>query len=84
MGIPLSRSSRDYLEQNDMLKGLHYDAFQLMSANIDSMALIDPFMENTNMLDAFQEACNAVLYGKATTEEKSAELYEQFNSILNG
>lgn len=83
-GIPLSRSSRDYLEQNDMLKGLHYDAFQLMSANIDSMALIDPFMENTNMLDAFQEACNAVLYGKATTEEKSAELYEQFNSILNG
>lgn len=83
-GIPLSRSSRDYLEQNDMLKGLHYDAFQLMSANIDSMALIDPFMENTDMLDAFQEACNAVLYGKATTEEKSAELYEQFNSILNG
>ncbi|MDD6992209.1 MAG: ABC transporter substrate-binding protein [Oscillospiraceae bacterium] len=83
-GIPLSRSSRDYLEQNDMLKGLHYDAFKLMSANIDSMALIDPFMENTDMLDAFQEACNAVLYGKATTEEKSAELYEQFNSILNG
>ena len=83
-GIPLSRSSRDYLEQHDMLKGLHYDAFQLMSANIDSMAIIHPFMENTDMLDTFQEACNSVLYGKTTTEEKSAELYEQFISILNG
>lgn len=83
-GIPLSRSSRDYLEQHDMLKGLHYDAFQLMSANIDSMAIIHPFMENSDMLDAFQEACNAVLYGKATSEEKSAELYEQFIAILNG
>lgn len=83
-GIPLSRSSRDYLEQHDMLKGLHYDAFQLMSANIDSMAIIHPFMENTDMLDVFQEACNAVLYGKSTTEEKAAELYEQFISILNG
>lgn len=83
-GIPLSRSSRDYLEQHDMLKGLHYDAFQLMSANIDSMAIIHPFMENTDMLDAFQEACNAVLYGKSTTEEKAAELYDQFISILNG
>lgn len=83
-GIPLSRSSRDYLEQHDMLKGLHYDAFQLMSSNIDSMTLIHPFMENTDMLDAFQEACNAVLYGKADTEEKAAELYEQFNVILNG
>lgn len=83
-GIPLSRSSRDYLEQHDMLKGLHYDAFQLMSANIDSMAIIHPFMENSDMLDVFQEACNAVLYGKATSEEKSAELYEQFIAILNG
>lgn len=83
-GIPLSRSSRSYLEQHDMLKGLHYDAFCLMSANIDSMALIDPFMEDKDMLDAFQEACNAVLYGKASSEEKAAELLEQFDPILNG
>lgn len=83
-GIPLSRSSRAYLEQHDMLKGLHYDAFQLMSENIDSMALIHPFMEDTDMLDAFQEACNAVLYGKSSSEEKAAELYEQFDAILNG
>lgn len=82
-GIPLSRSSRAYLEQHDMLKGLHYDAFQLMSENIDSMALIHPFMEDTDMLDAFQEACNAVLYGKSSSEEKAAELYEQFDAILN-
>ena len=83
-GIPLSRSSRSYLEQHDMLKGLHYDAFRLMSASIDSMALIDPFMEDKDMPDAFQEACNAVLYGKASSEEKAAELLEQFEAILNG
>lgn len=83
-GIPLSSSSRDYLQQHDMLSGLPYDAFKLMSANIDSMAIIHPFMEDGDMLDVFQEACNAVLYGKATAEEKSEELYEQFNMILNG
>ena len=83
-GIPLSRSSRNFLERNDMLKGLNYDAFQVMSKSIDSMTLIHPFMENTDMLDAFKEACNAVLYGKTSTEEKAAELYEMFNVILNG
>ncbi|MGN0632924.1 MAG: ABC transporter substrate-binding protein [Oscillospiraceae bacterium] len=82
-GIPLSRSSRDYLDRHDMLKGLHYDAFALMSENIDSMSIIDPFMEDTDMLDAFREACNAVLYGKASTEEKAAQLYEEFNAILD-
>ncbi|MGN0657337.1 MAG: ABC transporter substrate-binding protein [Ruminiclostridium sp.] len=83
-GIPLSRSSRDYLEKHDKLKGLHYDAFLLMSENIDAMALINPFMEDSDMLDIFQDACNAVLYGKATAEEKAAEIYEQFNEMLGG
>lgn len=83
-GIPLSRSSRDYLENHDKLKGLHYDAFLLMSENIDSMALINPFMEDSDMLDIFQDACNAVLYGKATAEEKAAEIYVQFNEMLGG
>ncbi len=83
-GIPLSRSSRDYLEKHDKLKGLHYDAFLLMSENIDSMALINPFMEDSDMLDIFQDACNAVLYGKVTAEEKAAQLYEQFNEMLGG
>ena len=83
-GIPLSRSSRDYLEKHDKLKGLHYDAFLLMSENIDSMALINPFMEDSDMLDIFQDACNAVLYGKATAEEKAAEIYEQFSKMLDG
>ena len=83
-GIPLSRSSRYYLENHDKLKGLHYDAFLLMSENIDSMALINPFMEDSDMLDIFQDACNAVLYGKATAEEKAAEIYVQFNEMLGG
>lgn len=82
MGVPLSKASRNYLEQHDLLKGLHYDAFRLMSANIDSMTLINPFMENTNMLYAFQDACNAVLYGKSTSEEKAEALYNRFNELL--
>ena len=55
-----------------------------MSENIDSMALINPFMEDSDMLDIFQDACNAVLYGKATAEEKAAEIYVQFNEMLGG
>lgn len=81
-GVPLSKASRNYLEQHDMLKGLHYDAFRLMSANIDSMTLINPFMENSDMLDAFQDACNAVLYDKSTSEEKAEALFDRFNELL--
>ncbi|MGN1338673.1 MAG: ABC transporter substrate-binding protein [Oscillospiraceae bacterium] len=81
-GVPLSRSSREYLEQNGLLKGLHYDAFQLMSENIGSMRLIDPFMEDTDMLDVFQDACNSVLYGKITSAEKAEELYTTFTGML--
>ena len=53
-----------------------------MSANIDSMTLINPFMENSDMLDAFQDACNAVLYDKSTSEEKAEALFDRFNELL--
>lgn len=81
-GIPLSSRSREYLEQHDMLQGLHYDAFLLMSRHIDAMTLIDPFMENSDMLEAFRDVCNAVLFEKTSTKEKAAELYDKFVEIL--
>lgn len=80
-GIPLSRASRDYLEKHDMLKGLHYDAFTLMSERIDDMDLIDPFMENTSVLEEFQDAFNAVLFDKASAEERAAQLLEAIKEM---
>ncbi|MGN0664949.1 MAG: ABC transporter substrate-binding protein [Huintestinicola sp.] len=81
-GIPLSRAAKEYLETNDMLKGLQYDAFCRMNTRLDEMKLIAPFMEDGEVLDAYQEACNAVLYGKKTADEKAEELYLTLIGIL--
>lgn len=81
-GIPLSRSSRSYLEEHDMLKGLQYDAFCRMNEHLDSMILINSFMERADLLDIFQEAWNSVLYDKMSTEEKAAELYDTLTELL--
>ncbi len=81
-GIPLSRSSRSYLEEHDMLKGLQYEAFCRMNEHLDSMILINSFMESSDLLEAFQEAWNSVLYDKMSTEEKAAELYDTLTELL--
>lgn len=81
-GIPLSRSSRSYLEEHDMLKGLQYEAFCRMNEHLDSMILINSFMESSDLLEAFQEAWNSVLYDKMSTEDKAAELYDTLTELL--
>ena len=80
-GIPLSTSARNYLEEEDMLTGLQYEASLKMEEN-PKLSQIHPFMENTEILDDFINACNDVLYEKKTPEEASETLYQQALEIL--
>lgn len=83
-GIPLSDSAQEYLSENDMLTGLQYDAFLKMTDYSDSLSVISPYFENTDLIDEFRDGCNSVLYDKISSEEKAQELYIRFNEILNG
>lgn len=75
-GIPLSKSTRNYLNKNNMLSGIQYEAFIKMNQFSSSIDVISPFFENEDYIDMYTDACNNVLYEKATLDESAATLYE--------
>ncbi len=81
-GIPLSMSSQNYLKENNMLEGMQYKAFTKMNEYSDTIAVISPYFENTDLIDEFRDGCNAVLYDKVSSADKAQELYNRFSEIL--
>jgi oligogalacturonide transport system substrate-binding protein len=81
-GIPISSSAREYLEETDKLSGIQYEAFLKLSDNSGSVSAISPYFENEDLIDAFNEACNDVLYEKATAEDQAKQLESTFREIL--
>lgn len=81
-GTPLSSSAREYLEENNLLDGIQYEAFTKMTDSREELEIISPYFENDDMLDAFTAVCNEVLYGKADVSEQAAALYDTLNSIV--
>ena len=78
-GVPVSDAARACLEENDMLTGIQYEAFLKMNEYGDRIAVVSPYLENDSMIDAFRNACNAVLYDKGSAEEQAQELYVLFH-----
>ena len=73
-GIPISKSARKYLDDAGQLSGLQYEASELMDRN-DNIKEMSPLLENINLISAYNDACNLVLYGKADADKAAAELY---------
>ncbi|MDE6780873.1 MAG: extracellular solute-binding protein, partial [Ruminococcus sp.] len=72
-GIPLSTAAREYLESEDVLTGIQYEA-SLKMESCTSMEKMNPFVENNTLIDMFAEACNLVLYEHSTSEEAAEKL----------
>ncbi|MDE6102741.1 MAG: carbohydrate ABC transporter substrate-binding protein, partial [Ruminococcus sp.] len=73
---PLSSSARDYLESENILSGIQYEAALKMENNA-SMKKMNPFVENESLIDMFAKSCNLVLYDRSTSEEAAQNLYEE-------
>jgi len=82
-GIPISNSARKYLEDNNLLVGLQYDAFLKMNEYEKELSVLSPYFENSDMIDAFAEACNSVLYEKESSEESAKKFLDKCSQILN-
>lgn len=80
-GVPLSASARNYLEENDMLNGIQYDAFTKMQESKDKLEIISPYFENDAMIDAFIDSCNEVLYGKSDETEQGKILLRNLTTM---
>jgi oligogalacturonide transport system substrate-binding protein len=76
-GIPISRSALGYLDEEGMLSGLQYEASVVMDNN-NKLREMSPLIENTSLINAFNDAANLVLYDKATAEEAAQQLYDPY------
>lgn len=81
-GIPLSDAAQNYLAENDHLEGMQYNAFVKMNEYSQDMEVISPYFENEELIAAFRDAANAVLYDKVDSAEKAEELRKTFTEIL--
>ncbi len=82
-GIPLSDAAQNYLAENNHLEGMQYNAFLKMNEYAEDLKVISPYFENEDLIAAFRDAANAVLYDKADAAEKAQELHTVFVKILN-
>ena len=80
-GVPVSAAARTCLEENNMLTGIQYEAFLKMNEYTEDIAVVSPYLENDSMIDAFRNACNAVIYERSTAQEQAQELYNTFMSL---
>ena len=74
-GIPISKSAKDYLDEAGKLRGLQYEASVVMDDN-SKLREMSPLIENADIISAFNEAANLVLYYKAAPEEAAQQLYD--------
>ncbi len=81
-GVPVSTSARTYLEENDMLSGIQYEAFLKMNEYAEGIAVVSPYLENDTMIDEFRNFCNEVLFDKSDIEDASNALYVSLQETL--
>ena len=74
-GVPLSQKARETLLEKDMLKGLQYEASLNMEKHTN-LGLMNPFIENSDLINLFVAACDQVIFDKATSEDAARQLYQ--------
>lgn len=76
-GIPISSAARDFLSDAGQLEGIQFEASLVMETN-DHIQPMDPTIENADLYSGFVDACNLVLFDKATAEEAAQQLYDTY------
>ena len=83
-GIPLSSSTLEVLEANDMLKGVQFEANEKLDENSERLECINPQLENADMLDCFKAAMDEIYYNNADLNQSAKAFHGQVLKILNG
>ena len=76
-GIPISEPALEALDQEGLLSGIQYEASLKMDSAVP-LAVLDPVIEKAELYNAFYDACNLVIYGKADLESASEQLYQVY------
>ncbi len=80
-GIPVSITALETLTNSGELSGVEYESGQIIRNNMDTMVLINPMLENSDVQDAFKTYADMYLYGEISLQEASAELNAAFEAL---
>ncbi len=75
-GVPLSKRARIALLANNKLEGLQYEASSKMETT-KTIEKMNPFIEDGGLIDKFIDACDLVIFDKASSEEAAEQLYKE-------
>ena len=78
-GIPVSSAARSYLDKNNKLSGLQYEASLVMENN-EKISQMNSLVEDSKMYNAYTAACNLLLFGKKNADEAAKELCQNLES----
>jgi hypothetical protein len=70
------------LDSTSQLTGLQYEAYLVMDSSKSKLKLISPYLENTDILEAFKTACNDVLYDQVSSKKRAKTLLKEMKEIL--
>ncbi len=82
-GIPVSSKARKVLQDNDMIKGLDGEAGSYVLDHLDSMKLMNPSLEDSDLISAFIDEAEKYYYGKADLDTCTKETADAWAGILS-
>ena len=83
-GVPVSKTARQTLhDMPDSDISYEFMASEYMNENIDKLSIIQPVMENDEIISAFKECGDDYIYNKKTLAECSQSLYKTIAEKCN-
>ena len=79
-GIPISDAAYKVLEKEEMMNGYEESANSNMQECQEEMKLMEPILENENVLDAFKEEADYYLYDKKSLDEVTEAILKEWEN----
>lgn len=80
-GVPVSRSATETLAARDMLTGIGYISTQKIN-DTPELEIMSPYLENSQLISIFTDACESVYYGKMKTSTAAKRSLEKMSELF--
>ena len=81
-GIPVSSRARQTLSVNGRLNGYDAEAGNFVLSNLDTFETMVPSLENSDVIDAFQDQATQYAYGVADLDTCAQALSDSWTATL--
>lgn len=81
-GVPVSKSAIKALQENGQTDNFGYRSNEKMLEDRDEMELMQPELENDNIITAFKTNADDYLYGKAEAEACAEAIYDEIKEMV--